>query len=106
MSKVIIFGIKDFAELAHYYMVNDSPHEVVAFTVNRSYLPEGAMFLGLPVVAFEDVQNTYPPTDHMFFAPMSPKHMNRDREDIYRSIKGKGYDCISYVSSKANCIRQ
>lgn len=101
MSKVIIFGIKDFSELAHYYLVHDSPHEVVAFSVNRSYLPEGAMFLGLPVVAFEEVQDAYPPADYMFFAPMSPKHMNRDREDVYRSIKAKGYDCISYVSSRA-----
>ena len=102
MSKVIIFGVKDFAELAHYYLVNDSPHEVVAFAVNRSYLPESGTYLGLPVVAFEDIQNIYPTADYMLFAPMSPRHMNRDREDIYRLIKGKGYDCISYVSSKAN----
>lgn len=101
MSKIVIFGIKDFSELAHYYLVHDSPYEVVAFSVNRDYLPEATMFRGLPVVAFEDVQDLYPPRKYLFFAPMSPKNMNRDREAIYSAIKGKGYDCISYISSRA-----
>lgn len=101
MSKIVIFGIKDFSELAHYYLEHDSSHEVVAFSVNRDYLPGESVFRGLPVVAFEDVQDIYPPSEYLFFAPMSPKHMNRDREEIYNAIKEKGYDCISYVSSKA-----
>lgn len=101
MSRIVIFGIKDFSELAHYYLEHDSPHEVVAFSVSRDYLPEGAVFRGLPVVAFEEVQDLYPPGDYMFFAPMSPRNMNRDREDIYNTIKAKGYNCINYLSSKA-----
>jgi sugar O-acyltransferase (sialic acid O-acetyltransferase NeuD family) len=104
VSKIVIFGVKDFAELAHYYLEHDSPHEVVAFSVSHDYLPEGAVFRGLPVVAFEEVQDLYPPCEYMFFAPMSPKNMNRDREGIYYAIKGKGYDCISYVSSKATVL--
>ncbi len=101
MSKVIIFGIRDFSELAHYYLEHDSPHEVIAFSVNQAYLPENVEFRGLPVVAFEDVQNRYPPEQYVFFAPMSPNNMNRDRAKVYRAIKSKGYDCISYVSSRA-----
>lgn len=101
MAKVIIFGIKDFSELANYYLKHDSLHEVVAFSVNRSYIPEGAVFQGLPVVAFEDIASFYPPDDYLFFAPMSPKNMNRDREAVYQEIKHKGYSFISYVSSKA-----
>lgn len=101
MSKVVIFGIKDFAELAHYYLGHDSSHEVVAFSLDRDYLPEGAVFRGLPIVAFEEIHVQYPPSDYMFFAPLSPKNMNRDRAKIYNTIKSKGYECISYVSSKA-----
>lgn len=101
MANVILFGIKDFSELAHYYLENDTTHRVVAFSVNRDYLPEGGRFRGLPVVAFEDVQEAYPPSDYMFFAPMSPRRMNRDREEVYNTIKEKGYSCISYVSSRA-----
>ncbi|MET3117840.1 sugar O-acyltransferase (sialic acid O-acetyltransferase NeuD family) [Undibacterium sp. GrIS 1.8] len=100
MAKVIIFGIKDFAELAHFYLKNDSTHEVVAFSVNREFLPEDKKFRGLPVVAFEDVDNIFPPEEFMFFAPMSPKHMNADRQAVYEAIKKKAYQCISYVSTK------
>jgi len=101
MSKIVIFGIKDFSELAHYYLGHDSPHEVVAFSVNKNFVPENAMFCGLPVVAFEEVEQIYPPHSFSFFAPMSPKNMNRDREAIFLEIKAKGYNCISYISSHA-----
>ena len=101
MSKIIIFGTKDFSELAHFYLKHDSLHEVVAFSINREYISENASFCGLPLVAFEDIESVYPPGQYCFFAPMSPKNMNRDREAVYQSIKAKGYDCISYISNKA-----
>lgn len=101
MAKVIVFGIQDFAELAHYYLTNDSAHEVVAFSVNAQYLPEERSFKGLPVLAFEDIALHFPPSEYQFFAPMAPVKMNRLREEIYHAIKAKGYEMISYVSSKA-----
>ncbi|HMI06345.1 MAG TPA: acetyltransferase, partial [Flavobacterium sp.] len=101
MAKIIIFGIQDFAELAHFYLENDSDHEVIAFCVNEQYLPEPPIFKGLPVVAFETVENQYPASGFKFFAPMSPQRMNRLREDVYNAIKAKGYELISYISSKA-----
>lgn len=101
MAKVIIFGIQDFAQLANFYLQHDSEHEVVAFSVNAQYLPETKTFEGLPVVAFENIEETYPPSEFKFFAPMSPSRMNRLRESVYRQIKLKGYEMISYVSSRA-----
>lgn len=101
MAKVIIFGAQDFAQLANFYLRHDSEHEVVAFSVNHEYLPEDKRFEGLPVVAFEDVEERYPSSDFSFFAPMSPRRMNRLRADVYEQIRRKGYEMISYVSSKA-----
>jgi sugar O-acyltransferase (sialic acid O-acetyltransferase NeuD family) len=100
MAKVIIFGVLDTAELAHFYLTHDSDHEVVAFALNREYLKE-TEFKGLPVVAFEDVETIYPPQEFKFFAPMTGRKMNRNREKIYLEAKAKGYECISYISSKA-----
>jgi len=105
MAKVIIFGVQDFAQLANFYLQHDSEHEVVAFSVNREYLPDDKSFEGLPVVAFENVEQSYAPADFKFFAPMSPRRMNRLREHIYRQIKEKGYELISYISSKATLFR-
>jgi len=101
MAKVIIFGVQDFAQLAHFYLKHDSEHEVVAFSVHERYLPAAKTFQNLPVVAFEKIHQAYPPADFRFFAPLSPSRMNRLREDVYRQIKEKGYELISYVSSKA-----
>ena len=100
MAKVIIFGVLDTAELAHYYLEHDSEHEVVAFTINREYIKEES-FHELPVVAFEDVEKIYAPEEYSFFAPMTGRNMNRNRENIYNEAKAKGYSFISYISSHA-----
>jgi sugar O-acyltransferase (sialic acid O-acetyltransferase NeuD family) len=101
MSKVVIFGIQDFASLAHFYLKEDSPHEVVAFTATKEYMPSDAVFEGLPIVAFEEIEKEYPPTEYAFFAPMSHRKMNKLRESIFLRAEEKGYTQISYISSKA-----
>ena len=102
MAKVIIFGILDTAELAHWYLNNDSDHEVVAFTVHKKYIKEdSSTFRGLPLIEFENIENQYPPNEYKLFAPMTARNMNKLRESIYLEGKRKGYDYISYISSKA-----
>ncbi len=101
MARVVVFGLKDFASLAHFYLTHDSEHEVVAFAADREFLGDAREFEGRPVVPFEEVEAAYPPADFRFFAPMSHRGMNRAREAIYLKAKAKGYDLISYVSSKA-----
>ena len=100
MSKVVIFGIGQWAELAHFYLTHDSPHEVVAFTLDRDYI-ESPSFQDLPVVPFDEVEQHYVPGEFRMFIPMSFKKMNHVRADKYSTAKQKGYELISYVSSKA-----
>ena len=100
MAKVIIFGVLDTAELAHYYLTHDSEHEVVAFTVNQEYI-EKDTFHDLPVVPFEEVEKFYSPEEYAFFAPITGRNMNRNREKVYLESKQKGHTFISYISSKA-----
>lgn len=100
MAKVIIFGLRDFASLAHFYLKHDSPHEVVAFTVDREYLPDDPTFEGLPIVPFEDVAAHFPPGEFAAFAPMSHRKMNQQRRGIYERFRSLGYSLISYVSSR------
>jgi sugar O-acyltransferase (sialic acid O-acetyltransferase NeuD family) len=101
MARVVVFGLKDFASLAHFYLRHDSGHEVVAFTVDREFLGNAREFEGKPVVPFEEVEAAYPPAEFRFFAPMSHRGMNRARESVFLRAKAKGYELISYVSSKA-----
>lgn len=100
MGRIVVFGTSQWAELAHFYFTHDSPHDVVAFTVDRDYL-EASQFKGLPVVAFDEVEKHYPPEEFGMFVPLSFKRMNHLRADKYAAAKAKGYTLHSYVSSKA-----
>ncbi|MFI5205547.1 MAG: acetyltransferase [Candidatus Paceibacterales bacterium] len=105
MADVIIFGVQDFAELAHFYLENDSPHKVVAFSVSEKYMPEKPEFKGVPIFPFEEIEKKFAPGKYNFFAPMAPNKMNQLRTDIYNQIKAKGYEMISYISSKATMFK-
>jgi sugar O-acyltransferase (sialic acid O-acetyltransferase NeuD family) len=100
MDKVIIFGVLDTAELAHFYLTHDSKYKVVAFSLTKEYLKDDT-FKGLPLVLFDDVEKQYPPEEYKFFVPMTARKMNRVRETIYNQAKAKGYELISYISSQA-----
>jgi len=101
LNNIIIFGINDLAELAHFYFINE--HRLgyndplpVAFTVNKEYIKE-TTFKGLPVIPFEEIETYFPNTEYKLFAPVTN---NTLREKIYNKGKEKGYDFISYISSK------
>jgi len=101
MKKVVIFGTGDMAHLAHFFLTNDSNYEVAAFTINLEFIKDQS-FLNLPVVGFEDVVNTYPPSEYDMFVTLGPQDCNELRETIYNQAKRKAYKLISYISSKAD----
>lgn len=100
MDKVVLFGNGQVASLAYFYLTHDSPSEVAAFTVDRKYIEEKTLF-GLPIVPFEDIENIYPPDKYKMHISISYKNVNRLRAEKYYQAKEKGYQLISYVSSKA-----
>jgi sugar O-acyltransferase (sialic acid O-acetyltransferase NeuD family) len=103
MSKLVIFGAGDIARLAHYYFTRDSSHDVVAFTVDAQYCQDSS-FLSLPLVPFEQVVEKYPPDDHKMFVALSYARMNQLRADKYRQSKDRGYELVSYVSSRCSFL--
>lgn len=100
MEKVVIFGPSAGAKLAHFSLTHDSPYEVVAFTIDRSYIKE-EKFCGLPVIPFEEVESIYPPDGYKMFVSILASRVNKTRAEKYQQAKTKGYELISYVSSKA-----
>jgi sugar O-acyltransferase (sialic acid O-acetyltransferase NeuD family) len=103
MAKVVIFGAGKIADEAYFYLTNDSPHEIVAFTVDGQYLTDTKK-LGLPVVSFEEVQTRFPPADYEMFVAVGYQDLNRFRAQKYEEAKAKGYRLISYVSSRASNV--
>jgi len=100
MEQVIVFGNGQMASMMYYYLTQDSPFEVVAFTVNGEHLEDNTL-LGLPVVPFENIECSYPPGQFAVSIPISYRNANHLRAEKYYEAKSKGYRLINYVSSKA-----
>jgi sugar O-acyltransferase (sialic acid O-acetyltransferase NeuD family) len=103
MAKLVIFGTGDIARLAHFYFTRDSPHDVVAFTVDEDYR-RGDEFLGLPLVDFAEVRRRYPADEHQMFVALSYSQMNKLRAARYEQAKALGYRLASYVSSRCSWL--
>ena len=101
MKKLLIFGTRAFAEVAHHYFTREAGREVRAFTVDGAYL-EAPSFRGLPVVPFEEVDRRFPPSDHEAFVAVGYHGMNRQRADRMAAVEARGYRLASFVSAKAD----
>ncbi len=99
MKKLVIFGNGDIAELACFYFKNESDYKVVGFTVDKGYLKSNS-FLGLPNIAFEEIEKTFHPDEFYMFVAISYAKLNQVRAQKYRALKEMGYRFASFVSSK------
>ena len=98
MARLIVFGTGGLAQVARFYFERDSPHEVVGFTVDE---PQAAGFEGLPLVAFSEVAECFPPDGHAMFVAVGYRQVNRMRAELCGRARALGYELVSYVSSKA-----
>jgi sugar O-acyltransferase (sialic acid O-acetyltransferase NeuD family) len=105
MARLVIFGAGDIARIAQAYFTKDSPHEVVAFTVDHAYR-QADSFLGLPLVDFEMVPTRYPPRDHQMFVALSYAKTNTVRAAKYQAAKALGYELATYVSSRCTFLAE
>lgn len=99
-ERVVIIGTGEQAEIAFEYFTYDSPHEVVAFSSEPQFI-KANLYCGLPVVPFDRLAESYPPSSHQAFVAISATQLNRVRRRLYDAVKSAGFDCVSYVSSRA-----
>jgi sugar O-acyltransferase (sialic acid O-acetyltransferase NeuD family) len=100
MKRLVIFGAGQIAEVAHYYFVHDSDYDVVGFTVDSEFMKTDSA-MGLPLVAFEEVERRFPPDHCDIFVAMGYGKLNRLREAKVLEARRKGYGFARYVSSRA-----
>lgn len=98
--KLVIVGNTAFAEIACEYFVHDSDYDVVGFSVEREYLKQDEL-AGLPVVPFEEVEDSFVPSDHDVYVAATYTQLNRLRTRLADAAKARGYNLASYVSSRA-----
>ncbi len=104
MKKVIIFGVGENAQLLKYYLENDEKYKdeykVVAFTLDKDYIKE-EIFMGLPLIPFEEIEKYYTPKDFYCFVAVGYRNMNELRAKKLFQVKEKGFKTMNYISSKA-----
>lgn len=100
MKDVIIFGTGAIAELAHFYLSEDAGRKVAAFTVDPAFKTE-ERWLDRPIVSFDEVEALYPPAEFDLFIAVSYAGLNTLRRRKFDEAVAKGYDLVSYLSSRA-----
>jgi len=100
MAKIVIFGVDDTAELAHFYLHNDTEHQVAAFTLDSDYI-DSNYFCKLPVVPFNRLEKKFPPNEYKIFIALGYSKVNEVRKNKYNEAVDKGYAFISYISPRA-----
>ncbi|PPV00335.1 sugar O-acyltransferase [Xanthomonas populi] len=97
---LVIIGDGEFAQVACEYFQHDSDYSVVAFSVERDFLLQPTL-AELPVVAFEELEQRYPPEQYEVFVAIPATQLNRLRTRFFDDVVRRGYRCASYVSSRA-----
>ncbi|USJ00788.1 acetyltransferase [Xanthomonas prunicola] len=97
---LVIIGAGEFAQIACEYFQHDSDYTVVAFSVERAFLLQPTL-AELPVVAYEELEQHYPPQHYDVFVAIPATQLNRLRTRFFQDVVQRGYRCASYVSSRA-----
>jgi carbonic anhydrase/acetyltransferase-like protein (isoleucine patch superfamily) len=105
MADIVLFGAGQLAEVAKAYIDAHGPDRVVGFTVDVAYLRE-ATFHGLPVVAWEELEQRFPPKDVELLGPISFRRLNEFRRDRHLEGKARGYRFASFIHPAAHIYAQ
>ena len=99
MSKIVIYGNRAQAQLSYEYL-KDRGNDVVAFCMKQEFIQEKTLF-DIPVVDYECLVDSFPPSEYHLFIAIGPHDNNRIREEVYLDAKGKGYSLVNCICSKA-----
>jgi sugar O-acyltransferase (sialic acid O-acetyltransferase NeuD family) len=96
---VVIFGAGQLA-LQAWYRLRENGREVCAFVVDDSRLSRERTLRELPIVAFSNLFEDYPPDRCEMFVAVGYRRM-RSRRDAYQRMRAAGYRCVNAISSRA-----
>lgn len=99
-QRLVIIGTGETSAIAFECFSWDSPHEVVAFSADRTYITADTIS-GRPVVPLDELAATHPPSEFRVFVAVSMTGLNRVRRRLYEAVKSLGFECVSYVSTRA-----
>lgn len=100
MKDLVVFGTGLMAEMAEFYFSHDTDRRVVAFTLDGAYVREDN-FCSRPVVPFETLVHSLPPSRNDVFVAVGYTRLNAVRAERLGLARERGYGIASYLSSRA-----
>jgi sugar O-acyltransferase (sialic acid O-acetyltransferase NeuD family) len=100
---LVVFGAGKVGEAVFRHLRLQADDDVVAFATEPSFVPQSGTFAGLPVIAFDEVAQRYPPGTYDMIVAVGYQELNGLRRRIYEQAKAKGYHLRSFVSRRAAC---
>jgi sugar O-acyltransferase (sialic acid O-acetyltransferase NeuD family) len=101
MADVVIFGTGQIAEVAKAYLDRFGEDRVVGFTVDERFLKQTELN-GVPVVAWERLEERFPPDTVKILGPLSYQKLNELRRDRHREGEARGYSFASFIHPSAH----
>jgi sugar O-acyltransferase (sialic acid O-acetyltransferase NeuD family) len=101
---LLIFGLGELPDQAHYYFSQHAGRRVEAFTVDPAYATAD-QFAGLPVLAFDEAQRRFPPVTHEMFVAVGYSQRNQGRQRVVELAQALGYTLPSFVHDSAVVAR-
>jgi len=96
MADIVVFGASQSAEVAKVYLEAHSDHRIVGFTVDPPFA-KSERFCALPLVAWDRLEDVFPPDQVELLGPVSYRRMNEFRRDRYVEGKARNYRFASFV---------
>ncbi len=103
MGDIVVFGAGQMAELARAYIDAQGSDRIVGYTVDEPF-KQSDSFAGLPLVAWEHLEDRFLPDRVRIFGPFSSRRLNDFRRDRYLEGKRRGYSFISLIHAASNVL--
>jgi sugar O-acyltransferase (sialic acid O-acetyltransferase NeuD family) len=102
MQKIVIAGNTLSAEILLSYLRQDSRYQVVAFTVDRSFVTNSTL-RDLPVVPIDELSSRYSPKENVrILMGIGYSDLNRVRQKLFLNLKELGYAFETYIHPTAH----
>lgn len=99
-KKLVIFGIKAFAETVYQYFKESGEYEIIGFCSYQKYIDANDLF-NLPIYEFEFFLNNFNSQEIEFFVAISEENLNETRQEIYEKFKQHKFIPASFISKKS-----
>lgn len=105
MKPIIVYGNTSLCKMIYHEATEMEHFSIAGFSVEKAYLLGRESLLSLPLLAFETIEELYPPSNYdMLVAFTGYKNRGREREDKYIQAKQKGFTLRNFLSSKSDIM--